>query len=315
MEKISMIEQRSYDLEIHAGPCSINRQNPREIYQIADIRVKNARGESIRAISGTRVVGLKSRTSLSSNPSEMGMDFPILEEQFLLMGETQDHIPPSVEIASQIVADTDLVVASEIMMPDVQIPHYIGKIPPERLLLWNPSVDQLGWHIWQTAKYARNNGWHVGIKNGKSLGTTLVNAQDSTSQAITELEKTWVGLASFAQNLEGRITLIHRGVETPEKELFRSAPVHEVARRAKRRIPEVRLFFDPSHSCGPNLRDQIVPITIEAMRMKDGNNFLYDGILVEAGTSDTDTLQHITLDELRVLAEELAKFRSLRSPI
>ncbi|MBI4064755.1 hypothetical protein HY409_00090 [Candidatus Gottesmanbacteria bacterium] len=310
-----MIEQRSYDLEIHAGPCSVNRINLREIYQIADIRVKNARGEFIRAFSGTRVVGLKSRTFLSSNTSEMGMDLPILEEQFLVTEDTHDRTPPSVEFARQIVADTDLVVATEIMMPDVQIPHYIGKIPPGKLLLWNPSVDQLGWHIWQTAKYARDHGWQVGIKNGKSLGTTLANAQDATNQEITELEKTWVGLASFAQNLEGRVVLIHRGVETPEKGLFRSAPVHEIARRAKRRIPQVRLFFDPSHSCGSNLRDQIVPITIEAMRMKDGNNFLYDGILVEAGTSDTDILQHITLDELRVLAEELTKFRSLRSPI
>jgi hypothetical protein len=49
------------------------------------------------------------------------------------------------------------------------------------------------------------------------------------------------------------------------------------------------------------------------MLMKDGNNWLYDGALIEVGTSTTDTDQHISIDEMQALAQELAKYRELHS--
>ena len=310
------IEQNNFDLEVIAGPCSINPENIGDIYEIADIRVRNQAGEWIRGISGTRIVGLKSRTTLSENASEMGMDYPVLHEQMYIVGQPNlDRTPPSVPIAQQINKDTDLLIATEVMVPHVQAPHYVGKIPKGKLLLWNPAVDQLGWHVGQNAAFARQHGWLVGIKNGKTLGTTLAHANSPERVTEIELERTWAGLATFANGLGGRLILIHRGVEDPEKGDFRSALVHEVARRVKRKVPSARLFFDPSHSYGPKLRDQIVEKTVEAMRMEEGSGFLYDGILIEAGHSETDAKQHITINELRCMAEDLSKFRKLKVPL
>jgi 3-deoxy-D-arabino-heptulosonate 7-phosphate (DAHP) synthase len=38
---------------------------------------------------------------------------------------------------------------------------------------------------------------------------------------------------------------------------------------------------------------------------------LYDGILIEAGTSKTDSEQHISIKELKELVKELSKFRKI----
>lgn len=46
----------------------------------------------------------------------------------------------------------------------------------------------------------------------------------------------------------------------------------------------------------------------------DKNHFLYDGILIEVGNSKSDTHQHISVDELKYLTQELSKFRDLVSP-
>ena len=76
-----------------------------------------------------------------------------------------------------------------------------------------------------------------------------------------------------------------------------------------------QVFFDPSHSFGPLLKNEIVQGTIKAMKMKtnDGKN-IYDGVLIEVGTSVTDTEQHITLNELQELCTQLSEFRELVSP-
>jgi hypothetical protein len=308
------IEQQPSNLEIIAGPCSISPDNFHEIFDIADIHTKNQRGEIQRGVAGTRVVGLKSRTSLMTDGKSMGIDFPVISDQISAHILVRENTPPSVLMAEQIVRETDLMVATEIMIPEIQIPHFIGKIPEGKLLLWNPSVDQLGWHMMQISRFAKEQGWLIGVKNGKTLGSTLSEANDPNRQLPIELERTWAGLASFAQGIDGRLVLIHRGIESPDKGEFRSALVHEVAKRVKRSVSHSRLFFDPSHSCGPKLRDQIVSITIDAMRMRDGNEFLYDGILVETGHSDTDTNQHISIDELSILVKELSTFRVLKEP-
>jgi hypothetical protein len=313
-KEIMSIEQQQYDLEVITGACSISPENRHEVDEIASIRVKNIKGEMIRPIYGVRDVGLKSRTELGGE-DDMGMDYPTLKPQIEKGRAILELTPPSVEMASQIVAETDLLIATEIMMPDIQIPHFVGKVPQDKLLLWSPAVDQLGWHMLQMVQYAQKHQWHIGIKNGKTLGSRLDYANDPARQDSIELERTWAGLASYAKDLKGdQLVLIHRGVEDPDKGDFRSALVDEVARRVKHKVGRGRLFFDPSHSFGPKLRDNIIEGTIKAMLMRDGNGFLYDGILIEAGHSKTDTKQHITLDELRCLVEELSKFRNLRQP-
>lgn len=149
------------------------------------------------------------------------------------------------------------------------------------------------------ALFAKRNGWHVGIKNGK----------------WHSMEKTWEGLSSYvdAHVEKEKVIMIQRGVEVPEKGEFRSLPVHDSAVRMKEN--GMRIFFDPSHSFGPKLRDEIVDGTVEAMKMKTASGeFVYDGVLVEVGTSVTDTKQHITVSELDELCGRLAEFRSLVTP-
>ena len=48
------------------------------------------------------------------------------------------------------------------------------------------------------------------------------------------------------------------------------------------------------------------------MKMKiENGDWLYDGILIEVGTSTTDTEQHITISELSNLIDEISKFREI----
>jgi 3-deoxy-D-arabino-heptulosonate 7-phosphate (DAHP) synthase len=171
------------------------------------------------------------------------------------------------------------------------------------LLIWNPAVNQLGWPMLDMSLYAKKNHWLLGIKNGK----------------WHSMEKTWLGLSRYnlfsPEETKNQLVFIHRGVESVDKGDFRSLPVHEVAKKIKLSTG-AKIFFDPSHSYGPKLRDRIVEGTVEAMGIKSSDNsYLYDGILIEVGTSITDTAQHISVAELDELCWRLAKFRNLQSPL
>jgi 3-deoxy-D-arabino-heptulosonate 7-phosphate (DAHP) synthase len=286
-------------LTIVAGPCSVDQNNLKEVYQIAEMKVNNK-----RAIAGTRVVGLKSRTSLSPDGKNMGIDFMAFMKNLDMMIEGKNSSlfiePPSVTIAKQICKDTGLTIATEIMSPLVQLPSFEDDVFKGKLLAWSPAVSQLGWPAMKMALFAKRNGWSVGIKNGKWKG----------------MEKTWEGIASYVQaHIEPhKAIMIQRGIEVPEKGKFRSLPVHESAKSMKEKGFQV--YFDPSHSFGPQLKNEIVNGTIEAMKLKtvDGKH-VYDGVLIEVGTSVTDTEQHISLSELHELVHRLSEFRDLVSPI
>lgn len=301
---------KKYDLEIIAGHCSFNPKRIDEIYELAEIRTKNKLGKSQRAIWGTRIVGLKSRTNLNMKGEGMGIDF-----SHFMKSPFSQNPPPSIQYAKKIINETGLIVATEIMLPHLQLPYYERHIPKGKLLIWNPSVMQLGWPIIQMARYANKYGWYLGIKNGKSIDQKLKIADNPETETISSMQKSWIGLTSYAQEIKvNNLILIHRGVETPDKGLYRNAIIHEISRRAKKSVPGALLYFDPSHSCGPNMRNKIIETTIRAMRLKEKNNWLYDGILIEAGTSLTDTGQHLTINEMEILVNELAKFRNLREP-
>jgi len=296
MKKVRSINNK---LTIIAGPCSINENNKKEAYQIADIKVRGK-----RAIAGTRVVGLKSRTSLSLDGKNMGIDYAVfmsnLKKSIEGKPSSSFEEPPSVTLARQICKDTGLIVASEIMSPLIQLPCFEDESFNNKLLVWVPSVSQLGWTAMKMALFAKRNGWLVGIKNGKWL----------------EMEKTWEGLASYVQaHIEpNKAIMIQRGIEVPERGKFRNLPVHNSAKLLKERGFQV--YFDPSHSYGPQLRDLIVQGTIDAMKLKTSDGmYVYDGVLIEAGTSVTDRDQHITHTELQEMCRRLSEFRELVAPV
>lgn len=305
-------------LTIIAGPCSIDTQNINEVYDIASLEIKNKQGKKQRAIAGTRIVGLKSRTELNITGKGMGIDYEtyIQNRDIMAKGGTLDDLkkPPSVEIAQKVYKKTNFSIATEVMNPFLQIPHYNGLFPKNKVILWNPSVNQLGWPIMDTARYAAQNGWQIGIKNGKWLDVDVHYADQEGYEGTTTLEKTWAGLATYAQGEKADTILIHRGVDIPDKGDYRNRPVHAIAQRVKKKS-RAPLYFDPSHAYGPKMRQHIVPAVIDAMQMKmNEEEYLYDGLLIEVGTSQTDTDQHISLDELAYLVKELSLSRLLVSP-
>lgn len=295
------------EIKIIAGPCSINKNNIKDIYQIAKLKVNRK-----PAIWGTRVVGLKSRSVFSQEPSVSGMDITWFEntlERYLTERKLKITPPPSVTLAKKILKETHLVVATEIMSPLIQLPSFEESIFKNRLLIWNPAVNQLGWSVFIMGKYAIKNHWWLGLKNPKWVGEDLKIVDSERISKISTMEKSWEGLVTYGQ-LKERTVLIHRGVDVAEKGNYRNLPVHQIAKKVKQRTGH-QLFFDPSHSFGPKLKDNIVEETVKAMQLLSSpSEFLYDGILIEVGTATTDSEQHISLIELEKLVNRLSKFRT-----
>ena len=298
-------------VKIIAGPCSISKENAKELKEIASLN----KG-TYRPIYGVRVVGLKSRTELKNNTSYMGIDFDthmqiyneMLNGNFNAINKANY---PSVDIAKDILAvDGKMIIATEIVDPVLQIPVLARHIK-QNLLPWNPAVNQLGWQMRIIGEYAKKYCFSIGIKNAKNLG---ISARDSEENNITApMEKVWKGLATYTgiQEDKSRIFMIQRGVDDINKGDFRSFPIHQCAKRVKQ-ATDYQMLFDPSHSYGPKLRAKIVEGTIEAMKIKlDNGAWLYDGALIEVGTSTTDTEQHITINELSNIIDEISKFREI----
>ncbi len=62
-------------LQIIAGPCSVDERNLPQIKQIGALKITNQDGQTQKAISGARVVGLKSRTKLDPENEWIGLDY------------------------------------------------------------------------------------------------------------------------------------------------------------------------------------------------------------------------------------------------
>jgi hypothetical protein len=309
------MNNKQYDLEIIAGPCSITVENAEEIIK-ETAQIKTLDGK--RAIYGTRVVGLKSRTDLDLIGDGMGIDSQVIQ-QILKNGleASKDLAIPSVEIAEKIVKETGLLVSTEIMIPHLQLPFWAAKKAlKDNVMIWNPAVEQLGWNLLEISEFARMNNWNVGIKHGKFLGKDpLEVANHPEYKGETSLEKVLHGLTTYVGHINGDLIIIHRGVDVPGKGDYRNAIIHHIMKRVKSRIPHGKIYFDPTHTIGPVMRHKIIDEIIEAMNLKVGNEFLYDGLLIEAGSSSpVDIGEHITVAELKELVTTLSTFRKIRPP-
>jgi hypothetical protein len=306
---------KNNSVKIIAGPDGIDDYNINEIYEISDLAIN---GQKI--IYGTRTVGLKSRTNfdkVNSDAGFMGCDFDTIMRNFNIFGlggNCDDLKPlPSVNMAAQIYKDTGLLCATEIMLPAIQLASIAKSFKFKPFMVWNPAVDQLGWHVRQMAGFAEEYDWVVGIKNGKWIGDEYELAESEDYKGKTSLEVCWDGLVDYSV-LAPETVIINRGVDVPRKGEFRNLPIHNIAKRTKLRNASkgVKCYFDPSHSLGPKLRDDIVRYTVEAMKMKVAEDeYLYDGVLIEVGTAKCDTHQHITVKELYQMCEQIGEFRTL----
>jgi len=311
-----MTKNHLYDLEIIAGPCSLTPENTEEV--INDI-AKITTPDGKRAILGTRVVGLKSRTSLDLSGEGMGIDSQAIQQAMKLPAEERMQVKiPSIELAEKIVKKTGMVITTEIMIPHIQLPYWEQKeIFNGKLMIWNPAVNQLGWNLFEMGEFAQKNDWNVGIKHGKFLGKDpLEVANHPDYQGETSMEKVLLGLTSYVPDMREDLIIIHRGVDVPGRGDYRNAITHEIMKRIKMKIPKSnRLYFDPTHSIGPVMRHKIIDEIMHSMQIKIGDEFLYDGILMEAGSSSpVDLGEHVTIDELKQLVIDLSKFRKLRTP-
>lgn len=306
---------KQYDLELYAGPCSITPENTEEVIN-ETAKITTPDGQ--RAIYGTRVVGLKSRTALDFKGDGMGLDSQVMQKVIEEGNpDPKKYAIPSVELAERIAQETGMVISSEIMIPHLQLPFWAAKKALKgKVMIWNPAVEQLGWNLLELADFAKANDWHVGIKHGKFLGKDpLEVANHPDYKGETTLEKVLLGLTTYVGNIDGDLVIIHRGVDVPGRGEYRNAMIHHIMARMKHKIPHGKIYFDPTHTIGPVMRHTIVDEIIKAAKLKVGDQFLYDGFLMEAGSSSpVDFGEHLTLDELRELVKTLSGFRKIRPP-
>ncbi|KKS76474.1 hypothetical protein A3J20_05075 [Candidatus Gottesmanbacteria bacterium RIFCSPLOWO2_02_FULL_42_29] len=298
-----------------AGPCSIDPENVHQIYQMADIRIRNKKGDWVPALAGARIVGLKSRTEFNATGDGMGIDFQILDG--FITNKNIGETPPSVLMAKEFIKETGMGTAAEVMIPEAQMYYYEQNLSKGKFFPWTPAVSALGWPARQIGITAARNDWTVGLKNPKWLGQSLDDIEKGKCQTMSSMEKTWRGLANFASSAGAEIAFVHRGVDIDGKGKMRNALVHEIVRSLARTAPQTGRYFDPSHSYGPDMQDCIVAETIRTMKMRvngDNGPYLYTGILVEVGDSTTDTKQHISVSDLQNLAREISQFRPFIVP-
>lgn len=296
-------------VEIIAGPCSIDKRNRADVDCIAKTGI----------VTKVRFVPAKSRTVHSSDNFE-GIDADILNQKIRGLAKTgtiNKKPLPSVKWAEKFRrAHPGIGLALEIVSPVLQLPCYANTnlFGSDALFIWSPAAQQLGWPIRTMGEFADRHKWTLGIKNGKWVETV---PESNKRASVTDVEKTWQGLSTWATgiNRRGRNVLIHRGFNAGSKNgNFRNLPIHEIAMRLKQKT-NMAMFFDPSHSFGPRLRNKIVDGTLVAMDLTLPNGeYLYDGILIEVAGKNgvkTDAKQHISITELETLANKLSSARGI----
>ncbi|MCS6967929.1 MAG: bifunctional 3-deoxy-7-phosphoheptulonate synthase/chorismate mutase type II [Cytophagales bacterium] len=85
----------------------------------------------------------------------------------------------------------------------------------------------------------------------------------------------WIGALERVANAGiTKLAAMHRGFSTFEKTKYRNQPMWQVAIELRSQMPELPLFFDPSHTGGK--REYIYPLAQKALDLD------YDGLMIEA---------------------------------
>ena len=98
-----------------------------------------------------------------------------------------------------------------------------------------------------------------------------------------------------------RLGAIHRGFSSYDKRIYRNPPLWHIPIELRRRISNLPIFGDPSHTGGS--RELIAPLCQQAMDLG------YDGLIIEShchpDTAWSDAAQQVTPDVLALICEKL----------
>src|ERR1700722_10401174 len=199
---------KNAEVTLIAGPCSINEKNIREVYSLSEMEVKNRFGEMQRALTGVRIVGVKSRTGYTEKEGSMGIDREVFVNNmrtYASGGGIKDmKMLPSIQMSDEFIRKTGMIVATEIVAPLIQVPLCDKVLKDHELLLWTPAVLQIGWNLMEMYECSKRNAWKLGIKNPKWVG--------KESDGLNSMEKTWLGIGTYVPQIHD-IIYIHRGVD------------------------------------------------------------------------------------------------------
>lgn len=112
----------------------------------------------------------------------------------------------------------------------------------------------------------------------------------------------WIGGLQRINNAGvKRIAAIHRGFSSYEKRIYRNPPMWHIPIELRRRIPNLPIFGDPSHTGGT--RELIAPLCQQAMDLG------FDGLIIESHCRPdeawSDAKQQITPDVLDFILDKL----------
>lgn len=112
----------------------------------------------------------------------------------------------------------------------------------------------------------------------------------------------WIGAIQRIYNSGARrISAIHRGFSVYGTSPYRNPPQWHIPIELHRKMPELQLIFDPSHTGGK--RELVVPLAREAYELG------FDGLIIESHCNPacalSDAAQQITPSELKYILENL----------
>ena len=146
--------------------------------------------------------------------------------------------------------------------------------------------------------------WLAHVKEELGMLTSTEVATPAHVEAALQhgIDLLWIGgLQRLNDAGVRRLGAIHRGFSSYDKRIYRNPPLWHIPIELRRRIPNLPIFGDPSHTGGS--RELIAPLCQQAMDLG------YDGLIIEShcrpDTAWSDASQQVTPDVLALICEKL----------